>query len=313
MFHEDEYDYNRRTTIAPEGVNRGLKDSGSKETLKGNHSVTVGDICFVALGQIVNRHFNAVRYQPTACVMVNSPTESEKLQAAVKAEWGMLTPEQHKQSLLKDIALPDNKSRAEEGIKRLAFYYPESAEAVVLEKLQSPMFCVFTTHEFARGTLYEIADPDTWTKLADEFVAKHGAAFKDGLLQKLIDDYHWSTKPDYKADPKKILAHLFPDVDPKKPVYCNSISQCDQARFIDSIASVKSEKVDAAVLALFKGLGSGHFVEHGDDYFALACMRRLITRGYREEIREYCTKHIDKAQYERKEMQNLLDTLNATK
>jgi hypothetical protein len=315
MFREDEYDYNRRTTNPPEGVNRGFKDMFNSE-FKETHTVTVGDICFVALGQIVNRHFNAVRYQPTACIMVNSPTESEKLLAVTKTEWGTLTPEQHKQSLLKDIVSPDYENRAEEGIKRLAFYYPDAAEAVVLEKLQCPMFCVFKIEEFARGKLYKKTDPDTWKKLSDEFVARHGAAFKDGLLRQLLDDYDWdrrSPKPDYKADPKKILAHLFPDVDVKKPVYFNSISQSAQARFIDSIAGVKSEKVDAAVLALLKALGSGHFVDDGDDYFALACMRRLITRGYREEIREYCTKHIDKAQYERQEMQRLLDTLNATK
>src|SRR5439155_1968162 len=32
------------------------------------HTVTVGDLGYVALGQIVNRRFDAVRYQPTAII-----------------------------------------------------------------------------------------------------------------------------------------------------------------------------------------------------------------------------------------------------
>ena len=54
----DEYDYNRRTRKEPPaGVNR--ETFGEKAPP--SHTLTVGDLCFVALGQIVNRNFSATR------------------------------------------------------------------------------------------------------------------------------------------------------------------------------------------------------------------------------------------------------------
>ncbi len=55
------------------------------------HTVTVGDLCWVALGQIVNRRFDAVRYQPTAIIIVSSPTLSPTLCKQVRADWANLT------------------------------------------------------------------------------------------------------------------------------------------------------------------------------------------------------------------------------
>ena len=124
MFFEDEYDYNHRTTAKqPVGVNRGLGHSFQES--RHSHTVTVGDLCFVALGQIVNRQFNAVRYQPTACIMINSPTDSDALRAAIVKEWGNLTPEQHKASLVQDFLHPDFENRRIGATLRLGYYYPE--------------------------------------------------------------------------------------------------------------------------------------------------------------------------------------------
>ena len=50
-----------------------------------SYTVKVGDVCFVAIGQIVGRGYQAVRYQPTACIVINSPTHDPKLCAEVKA------------------------------------------------------------------------------------------------------------------------------------------------------------------------------------------------------------------------------------
>ena len=51
------------------------------------HTVTVGDLCFVAVGMITNRPYNAVRYQPTACIVVNSPTTTPEIARAVRSLW----------------------------------------------------------------------------------------------------------------------------------------------------------------------------------------------------------------------------------
>jgi hypothetical protein len=50
------------------------------------YRLRVGDLCFVAVGQIVNRELNAVRYQPTLCVVINSPAQTPALAAAVRKD-----------------------------------------------------------------------------------------------------------------------------------------------------------------------------------------------------------------------------------
>ena len=53
-----------------------------------SYTATVGDVCFVIIGMIVNRPYNAVRYQPTACIVINSPTTSPVIAKALRTMWG---------------------------------------------------------------------------------------------------------------------------------------------------------------------------------------------------------------------------------
>ncbi len=57
-----------------------------------SYTVKVGDVCFVAVGQIVGRKYQAVRYQPTAIIVVNSPTHDANLCAEVRAIWKTKDP-----------------------------------------------------------------------------------------------------------------------------------------------------------------------------------------------------------------------------
>src|SRR5581483_10071577 len=56
------------------------------------YTAKVGDVCFVAIGQIVGRRYQAVRYQPTACIVLNCPTQNPKLCADVRAIWRSKDP-----------------------------------------------------------------------------------------------------------------------------------------------------------------------------------------------------------------------------
>src|SRR5207253_1214666 len=92
MMALDEYDFNVRTAKdKPLGVNKGMDEIfKSREEQPETHTLTVGDLCFVALGQIVNRRFSTMRYQPTAIIVINSPTYSKSLREAAIKEWGAL-------------------------------------------------------------------------------------------------------------------------------------------------------------------------------------------------------------------------------
>jgi hypothetical protein len=125
MWHSDEYeprysDENKQ----PPNVNqvRGAID----RRIAGEYEVRVGDLCFVVIGQIVNRRLNVVRYQPTACIVINSPTETPALAEAVKMDWAGLTAEQHEASLIED-AKDSSEYAVAAALTRLRFYYPEAA------------------------------------------------------------------------------------------------------------------------------------------------------------------------------------------
>src|SRR5262245_20292749 len=70
---------------------RAGKPRRSEDHVK-SYTVRVGDVCFVAIGQIVGRGYQAVRYQPTACVVLNSPARDPNLRAEVRALWKARDP-----------------------------------------------------------------------------------------------------------------------------------------------------------------------------------------------------------------------------
>jgi hypothetical protein len=92
----------------------------------GSYTVKVADICFVLVGQIVNRNLVAVRYQPTGGLVVNSPIETPALALRTRLEWDGLGAEAHEQSLLSDIDGGARPIFFNPALARLRCYYPAS-------------------------------------------------------------------------------------------------------------------------------------------------------------------------------------------
>ena len=127
MWHSDEF-HSRYADPKkwPPKINTRLEKSDGFEKGKefeARYTIRVGDLCFVALGQIVNRGLHVVRYQPSACIVINSPVITSALAEAVRKDWSGLTADQHKHSLNDDAnsKFPYATSAA---LKRLLFYYP---------------------------------------------------------------------------------------------------------------------------------------------------------------------------------------------
>ena len=187
MDFSDEYDFNYRTRkIPPKGVNR--ESSGNGRDQPSDHAITVGDICFVALGQIVNRNFSATRYQPTGGMMVNSPTYSKALREVILQDWSGLTKQRHKDLLIEDFRNPDHEDRRIGAYLRLACYYPESVEPLVLKQLAEPIYDSMAGSTFIRETLYRIKDAADRKRRLEAFAAKHGEVARQGLLLDLFGD-----------------------------------------------------------------------------------------------------------------------------
>ncbi len=180
--NNDEYDFNRRTAaVAPAGVNRDEPPEGGAA-----YVVTVGDLCFVALGQIVNRSFAAVRYQPTGGLIISSPAGSAPLRDAARAEWSGLTATSLRASLVRDFDKPDWEGRRVGALRRLAYYFPDAVAPLMKAELARPTFDVDRVQAQARA-LYRMGTAARKAAFA-AFVKRYGPAAKDGLLQALFAD-----------------------------------------------------------------------------------------------------------------------------
>jgi hypothetical protein len=284
MDFPDEYDFNRRTRkTPPQGVNRHSFRSGNDQPR--DHAITVGDLCFVALGQVVNRHFSATRYQPSGGLMVNSPTYSKALREVILQDWSGLTRQRHKDLLIDDFTNPDDEDRRIGAYLRLACYYPDAVEPLVLKQLAEPVYDSLAGSDFIRETLYRVKDTADRKRRFDAFVAKHGEAARQGLLLDLFQDLdtqqadeegrlHPPLKEKYEA--RACLVELYGYPRTVKSSDCPHLLQTTkfaQARFIKTLTHDRSQKVGDAVRRIFQE-------HHDDNAYAPACLVSLASRGY---------------------------------
>jgi hypothetical protein len=115
--------------------------------------VTVGDLCFAALGQITGRAYSPVHYVPTATVSITSPTHKPSLVRFLRAVWESKNPRQHLlNSLLLDYSTrglcpgqpadcfdvwKDGCIYQAPAMMRMLYYYPEECEDLILRRLAS--------------------------------------------------------------------------------------------------------------------------------------------------------------------------------
>ena len=254
MFYADEYDYNSRTAKeAPKGVNPQIETHGD------SHTVTVGDLCFTVLGEIVNRSFPAVRPQPTACRMINSPTHSEALRKAIEREWNGLTPERHKESLVRDFVEPDGEGRRYGACVRLGYYYPDTLEPLALRQLAEPRYNVFDVQTLIRTKLYRTKTPrngDGFSTISWRNAARSPAwAFLVYLFEDLDRQESVEQGRFFKDDARVCLMELFQyskDVKSKDRPQALPLENCEQARFIHALAYFPTAKIDQAVLQIMR-------------------------------------------------------------
>lgn len=99
---------------------------GASKEFNGPYLVRVGDVCYALVGQIVNRHLTAVRYQPSAIIIVNSPIQMPELAQKTEADWQGVTADQLRTSLTDDFHDAPNFFLADDALRRLRFYFPDT-------------------------------------------------------------------------------------------------------------------------------------------------------------------------------------------
>jgi ankyrin repeat protein len=278
---------------------KGAKDADDFDLLFGKHrqnyTVMVGDLCYVALGQIVNRNYWAVRYQPTAIILVNSIPRSKEVRQGLIKQWRDLTPEKHRDSLLRDLE-SDNEYVRNGASLRLAYYHPEALESAAIKQLGLPTYSVFTVSDLIRDRLYKAKTAKERKALVDEFVAKNGAVARDGILWSLFEDLdsqeaneqgrlHPPHKEPYKA--RECLIDLFglpANVKSTDRPHRVPLAATAQARFAQTLHFGRGEKLDRAMRDIL--------AKTDDDDLAEGCLTRLVGRGYDADIEKYLKRRL---------------------
>ncbi|QDT74503.1 hypothetical protein [Lacipirellula limnantheis] len=204
---DNECDYNRATRVAAtQGVN--VDSRAERKEPPKRHEVTVGDLCFVALGQIVNRKWSAIRYQPTAGRIISSPTHSTKLRQGILAEWGALSREEHRRRLIDDFRKPDSVDRIIGAYQRLSLYYPEEVEKLVLELLDRPITDADKAWQFA-DLLCEIEEAEKQRGKLEELLRQHGEHYREAIQARLFETLRGTDaveKIGYELSRRELLA-----------------------------------------------------------------------------------------------------------
>jgi hypothetical protein len=265
------------------------------------YPISVGDLCFDIIGDIVNRGYSPVRYQPTAIIIVNSPVLCPDLRDAVRAQWTGLTAEKHRKSLVTDVISPDGYGRDQHAIYCLLHYYPDAATAPVRQRLAIPLYDFSPVHDFTQK-LYTIADPAERKKQIDDFIRQHGAIFRDSLILHLWDDKGMEigeeipySKPaeKVKVPPRDILTSLIGKFDEDAPPLVDPALKTSIDSFIQALGNVPSPQIDQVVWETFQKYQTSHTDTWDEaDRIAQAAIVRLAHKGHDAELITYVERRL---------------------
>jgi hypothetical protein len=103
------------------------------------HAITRGDVCFLIIGQIVNRCYQPSRYQPTACLVINSPTHDPAIATIVREIWDSPDPaETLFKSLMTDFHSRGGAAGYQIGAAmRLLYYFPDESRDLLVRRLNA--------------------------------------------------------------------------------------------------------------------------------------------------------------------------------
>jgi len=261
-----EYDWNPYTAKAPPAGTVDLNPSSfhtkvniPEEVDTHSYDIRVGDLCFNIIGQIVNRRFLCVRYQPSAIVIVNSPVLCPDLLDAVRKEWSNTTREKLRDSLVGDVATPASSTQTAAALDRLARDFPEALHDAVRDRLKLPTYDQAVVRDFAMTELYIEPDPAKRLAHIDRFVKENGPGYRDGLLlqlwqnrnarpgQRLVGGRGADSIPTPTVAPVEILTQLLPNFDPNHPPTVRAVEQRSTASFIDQVTILNRPDLNALI------------------------------------------------------------------
>ena len=287
----------RRGTAAVPELLKHLDDPRKTSLEKiGDHEITVGDLCYAALGQIVNERYLVFVTTWKFGGEFHSPTEEPSLVKSVREKWNKLTPATH-EKLLVTAALRTDPYVDFAALHCLCRYYPQTAEDTAVRLLSRPLYEHERLYYFLLD-LGEEPDESKWHGMIEAYVRENGEVVRD-LIPFWIQWYYFETsigwKPGEKERAAKIMQKFYPKFKRHAPVHLAVDGVQGQAGVVGTLKSFKSSRVDAAISDLFhkakdlKFATRPGFMEESYyfDEFAKVCFDRLRETKYGDEFRVY--------------------------
>jgi ankyrin repeat protein len=252
-----------------------------------SYTVMVGDLCYVAIGQIVNRNHRAIRYQPSGLIFVTSAPRSKKLTEDLRKEFANFTPVKHRELLLRDIHEGWESVRIDAS-RRMSYYYPKDFEAPVLQELARPTYPRWTVRSLIEEQLYPAKSAKERKALVDDFVRKHGEIAREGIRWELNEELYFQEAEERggmqpaRRKARECLIDVFNLPSKEKSTdrpNIRPLSDSAQDSFILSLRIESSPKLERAFADIL--------AKTDNDDVAMYCLRRLFGRGYGKEIEEY--------------------------
>ncbi len=262
-----------------------------------SYTIKVGDLCFFALGQIVDRRlvvFGSVMKNGSLWVRsrsLNSPVEILSLADAARKDWTGLTREEHEHHLEIDAwendALGVQPGRCYGAVQRLLFYYPEDGRRVVEALIRRPLVDYDEVVRIAvrlerESQEQQIATVATFRRNhpVEEYDALHRLVFRD--------EYFLRNDPrsvDRRSNLAAALEKCFPNHMISRQDRISETTSRDQAELISTLEPFDWPELRDGLFALFER--AGHKAAPMDvgsrlarNELLLACARPLKNSSY---------------------------------
>lgn len=124
---------------------------GQGAVLGGNEQMTLGEVCSVIVGEIVNRYYPQGEFEDMDIAFFESHRDdrltSDELDAlwdahrlkTIRDEWAGLTKKAHIASLKRDLLFGSNNGREQGAVVRLAYYAPDQVTALAIARISHPV------------------------------------------------------------------------------------------------------------------------------------------------------------------------------
>lgn len=258
------------------------------------YTVRIGDLCYLAIGAIVNRRLLPYWDQPTKVLLIDAPSLNMDLSRAVRADWhDLLTEDQHHRSLVADLAHP---WRIEAALTRLWFFYPTHAKGAVLRLLSAPPFDESAVWTLTKTQLLETETPAHWRKVLDRLPSLEQLEVRTSLIQTYNDP---TSSGVHRVRAKKVLINCYPDCDLVTVPFPAVSSLSHYVAAVETLPpeTFADRDINGALAIAFRCLDFDKYISSDSkrllDRFAFACMRRLVGMGSREDFARYCRKRVN--------------------